>query len=100
MSVRELERSLTGVRETLQEAIDLARDQQALKAMARQLLEHVNQVKLERDRMLTIALDNPMPLHLVCLQQGVSYRQASRLLAVNNIPQPNFTAGEVTVYGR
>lgn len=100
MSVRELERSLATVRAALQDAVDQARDQQALKAMARQLLDHVNQVKLERDRMQTIVLDNPMPLHLVCLRQGVSYRQASRLLAVNNIPHPNFTAGEVTVYGR
>lgn len=100
MSVRELERSLVTVRAELQTAVDAARDQQSLKAMARQLLEHVNQVKLERDRMMTVTLDNPMPLHLLCLRQGVSYRQASRLLAVNNIPQPNFTSGSVTVYGR
>lgn len=100
MSVRELERSLVTVRSELQTAVAAARDQQALKAMARQLLEHVNQVKLERDRMMTVTLDNPMPLHLLCLRQRVSYRQASRLLAVNNIPQPNFTAGSVTVYGR
>lgn len=100
MSVRELERSLATVRESLQLAIDEARDQQELKAMARQLLEHVNQVKLERDRMLEISLDNPLPLHLLCLQRGLPYRQASRLLAVNSIPHPNFTRGEVTVYVR
>jgi hypothetical protein len=99
MTAIDLERSLADVRTALQEAIDLARGMESLKAAARQLLEHVSQVKLERDRLTTILLDNPMPLHLLCLHQGLSYRYAARILAINSaIVHPSFVRGEVQVY--
>ncbi|ALC15660.1 Mu-like prophage DNA circulation protein [Desulfuromonas soudanensis] len=99
MTAIDLERSLAEVRTALQEAIDLARGMESLKAAARQLLEHVSQVKLERDRLVTLLLDNPMPLHLLCLHQGLSYRYAARILAINStIIHPSFVRGEVQVY--
>ena len=42
---------------------------------------HVAAIKADRDRMLTVTLDNPTPLHLVCVMQGLPYRDADRLLA-------------------
>jgi prophage DNA circulation protein len=99
MTAIDLERSLAEVRTALQEAIDLARGMESLKTAARQLLEHVSQVKLERDRLVTLLLDNPMPLHLLCLHQGLSYRYAARILAINStIVHPSFVRGEVQVY--
>lgn len=98
MDVRELERSLSLVRAEIQAALDEGREQQSLKDAGRQLLEHVNQVTLERDRIVRILLDNAMPLHLLCLRRGLSYAYAERLLALNSIPHPNFVAGEVNVY--
>jgi hypothetical protein len=50
--------------------------------------------------MQAVVLDNAMPLHLVCLKYGLPYQAAERLIRVNNIPNPNFTAGEVMVYVR
>ena len=68
--------------------------------MGRTLLEHVGTIKLEREKILTVVLDNPMPLHLVCLRYGLPYNYAERLSSINTIPQPNFTDGEVSIYAR
>ena len=85
----------------LQEAIDLARSMVALRAMALALLNHVNRIKLDRENMVAVELDNPMPLHLICLRYGLPYGAAERLLAVNTtVINPNQTAGEVLVYVR
>lgn len=107
MTTNDLERSLAIVRGDMQEAIDATRDTgnssnmqviNELKSMSRSLTDHVDEIKLERDRMVTVRLDNPMPLHLVCLRYGLSYQYAARLQAVNNISSPNFTSGEIVVY--
>lgn len=100
MTARDLETSLSVVRTVLQLAVDESRGMVSLKDVGRQLLEHVVQVKLERDRIVTILLDNQLPLHLVCLLQGLPYAYADRLLAINEIPRPNFVSGEVSVYVR
>lgn len=98
LSVRELEGSLALIRTVLQEGLDIDRSQQSLKTMARGLLDHVMVVKLERDRLVRIVLDNALPLHLVCLMRGLPYAYAERILAVNAIVHPNFTEGEIDVY--
>lgn len=114
MTVGELEETLALARTDLQAAIDQIRADNdtapsaaisannqtvaTLKASAQSLLTHVNEVKLERDRLVLVSLDNPMPLHLVCLRHNLSYQYAERLLAVNRIKHPNFTDGEVLVY--
>jgi len=69
--------------------------------MAKALLEHVNAVRLEREKMKAVILDNPLPLHLVCLRYGLPCKDAERLLKVNRgIRNPNFASGEVLVYVR
>lgn len=98
MTVNELENSLAAVRESLQEAINLSRQNTSLKQQALQLQIHVNNIKLEREKIIQILLDNPMPLHLVCLRYGLPYNAAERLLTINSIRNPNCTSGEVSVY--
>ena len=100
MNIRELEETLAVVRTRIETAVESAREIDSLKTMAVALLSHVNHVRLEREKMMTVTLDNPMPLHLVCLKYGLPYRDAERLIKVNNIRQPNFTGGEVAVYVR
>lgn len=99
-TANELEASLSGSREMLQEAIDSegGRGIGGLKIMARLLLDHVNNIKLEREKIVTVTLDNPMPLHIVCLRYGLDYHYAERIAAINSIPRPNFTAGSVQIY--
>lgn len=98
MNIRELEKSLAMAREMLDEAITNAREITALKDLSLSLLKHVNQIRLERERMITVQIDNPMPLHLVCLKYGLPYTDAERIHRVNKIRNPNFTSGEVLVY--
>lgn len=100
-TVNELEASLVTSREMLQEAIDLARSISALRDMALALLNHVNRIKLDRENMVAAELDNPMPLHLVCLRYGLPYGAAERLLTVNpDVTNPNQTSGGIYVYVR
>ena len=98
MTMNELESTLAIVRARLETAVEVAREMDSLKVMAAALLTQVNSVRLEREKMVSVTLDNPMPLHLVCLKYGLSYKDAERLIKVNHIPQPNFTSGEVLVY--
>jgi prophage DNA circulation protein len=101
MNIRELETSLATARDMLQTAIETAREMDSLKEMAEALLEHVNKVRLDREKMVGVELDNPMPLHLVCLKYGLSHKDAERLLKVNKkVRNPNFTSGEILVYAR
>jgi hypothetical protein len=98
MNINELESTLAIVRARIEAAIETGRDMDTLKIMAAALLTQVNSVRLEREKMIAVTLDNPMPLHLVCLRYGLPYTDAERLVNVNNIPQPNFTSGEIKVY--
>ena len=100
LTVKELDKCLAVVREAIAAAVEADRSQENLKTMARDLLSYVTVVKLERDRLVRIVLDNPMPLHQVCLMRGLPYAFAERILAVNSIPNPNFTSGEIDVYVR
>lgn len=99
-TVNELEASIFASRDMLQEAIDSegGRNISGLKNMARILLDHVNIIKLEREKIVTVTLDNPMPLHIVCLRYGLDYHYAERLVAINSIPRPNFTGGSLQIY--
>lgn len=98
MTMNELESTLAIVRARLDTAVEAAREMDSLKVMAAALLKQVNSVRLEREKMVKVTLDNAMPLHLVCLKYGLPYADAERLMKVNHIPRPNFTSGEVLVY--
>lgn len=100
MNVSELESTLAVVRARLAAAVEIARDMDILKDMSAALLTQVNSVRLEREKMITVTLDNAMPLHLVCLKYGLPISDAERLIKVNRISRPNFTEGEVAVYAR
>lgn len=100
LTVDELEASLLSARAMLQAGISGDRAMTSLKTMARKLLEHVNTIKLERDKLVTVSLDNTLPLHLICLMRGLPYNYAERIASINQIRNPSFTAGEVRVYDR
>ena len=100
MNMNELESTLAVVRSRLASAVSIAREMDSLKTMSAALLNQVNTVRLEREKMLSVILDNPLPLHLVCLKYGLPYTDAERLLKVNSIRNPNFTSGEIKVYAR
>lgn len=100
MNVRAIEGTLAAVNAAILQAVRAARPAHALKGLASLLTEHVGTIKLERENIVPITLDNPMPLHLVCLKHGLPYKAAERILAINRIPNPNFTSGRIDIYAR
>jgi len=100
MNIREIEETLFLSREAIQEAVELTRQNQLLKKMAELLLYHVNEIKLERERIMMVNIDNVIPLHLVCLKYGLPYHAAERIMAINTIKKPNFTFGRQSIYAR
>jgi prophage DNA circulation protein len=99
-TINELEASLASMREIIQLAVDNFRDMTSLKAQALALLYHVNTVRIERERIITIEVHPATPLHLVCLQNGLPYTYADRILAINDIPEPSFVEGRIRIYAR
>ncbi|MDH5298533.1 MAG: DNA circularization N-terminal domain-containing protein [Desulfobulbaceae bacterium] len=98
MTDQELEQGLAVARTELQAAIDVARSVTTLKTQASQLKQQAATMKAGRARVVEVDLDNPMPLHLVCLRYGLPYNDAERLLVINDIPAPSRTGGTVKVY--
>ncbi len=100
-TVGQIEKSLAAAREYLQAAIDQARKMQALKNIARTLLQHVNIIKLEREKIIQVEIYNPTPLHLICLMYGLPYNYAPRILSINpQISNTNFVSGKINIYAR
>jgi len=109
MSVTDLEETLAAVRLFTQNAIavesspgryaDIARGMSELKAMCLALLRHVNAIKIQWEKITVKQYDVAMPLHLICLREGLDYRRADRILALNQaIKNPSFSAGGISVY--
>ena len=111
--VRELEVSLAAARKYIQYAIEQVSPRgtdatatgtpslvSALKTMARELLLHVNSIKLERDRVFVVEITSPTPLHAICLRYGLPHTYAERLISLNGIRKPNSVMGTIQVYAR
>jgi prophage DNA circulation protein len=99
MNVAELEQTLAAAGTRLQAAVDAERSLEGLKAMALALVDAVNEVKVTAENVATVAVDNIVPLHLICLRYGLPYADAERLVALNpGIRNPSFIEGEVKVY--
>jgi len=100
LTVDDIEKSLAAAREYMQTLIDRDRTLQSLKSLALALQEHAWQIKLESEKLVTVTVDNALPLHLVCHMNGLPYNYAPRILSVNNIQNPNFVTGEIKVYAK
>jgi len=98
-TVNDLERSLYIVRSYLQQAINIDRNITVLHQMSAALLRHVNTIKIEREKVISIEVDNDLPLHLLCHSRGLGYAAAERVLSINpQIENPTYTSGTVAVY--
>jgi len=101
MTIDDIEATLAEIRTDIQTAVSSARGMTSLKTMAETLLEYVSQVKLERDKIITVETPGEMPLHLICLRYGLPYAYAERIYSINAIKHPSFIPpGEVRIYAR
>ncbi|MFA5424648.1 MAG: DNA circularization N-terminal domain-containing protein [Phycisphaerae bacterium] len=101
LTINDLERTLVLVRTYLQQALDENRGQTVLAEMAATLLQHVNTVKIKRERLLEIDVQTETPLALICHRRGLGYAAAGRVLSVNpHIKNPTFVSGVISIYDR
>jgi prophage DNA circulation protein len=101
MTSTELERSLAQTRVEVQKALDESREMNVLPQIARLLLYHVNQIKLEVEKIIVVDVASPTPLHMLCLRYGLPYTYAERVLAINpQIANPSFVEGTIRIYAR
>jgi len=98
MNADDLEKALADARELLRAALETDRSMTSLKNLAESLLRHVNIVKLEREKIVAVEVLSEMPLHVLCLQRGLPYQAAERILLINNFKNPNAIKGTVNVY--
>jgi len=98
MHVREVEKTLFAVREMNEAAITDNREIESLKLLSDKLLDHVVKIKLDREKIIRIEVDNETPLHLVCLKYGLPYQAADRIMLINRIKHPSFTRGGIDIY--
>jgi prophage DNA circulation protein len=101
MTVGQLETTLANARKMLQLAIDVSRESQELKVLARALLDHVNRVKINRESLVEKDFPEELPLHFICMREGLPAQYAERILTANpHIKNPSFVQGKVLMYAR
>jgi hypothetical protein len=106
MNAREIDHVLYLIRKFCQERIGVygsndptaTREVPSLKAMCSAILAYVETVKLEMEAIVTIDVDPPMPLHMVCLREGLPYAMAERILSINSIGNSNAVSGKINIY--
>jgi prophage DNA circulation protein len=98
MSVQAIEQILYEVRVYIQECVDYDRDNRDLKNIAWALVKYVDEIKLSKRSQVTMTVTS-IPLHLLCMQLGLPYNAADRILKINPaIKNPTFTQGQIQVY--
>ena len=99
ITITDIEEMIALVRTEIQTAVDAAREATALKAMARDLLIHVEKVKLEVESIREVEVKSAMPLHMVCMQYGLPYNYAERIMSINpQIKNPSRVRGMIKIY--
>ncbi len=119
MTQTALQQTLSDVRSIIQNAIDFYRYNEiapstvastikgagssvdGLKQSALALQNQVNNELLERGNLVQVVINNPTPLHLICMMNKVPYNTAELLWAVNRqngLTNPNAVSGKVWVY--
>jgi len=95
MTTNELNFLLSITRTYIQKALILDRSNQALKDMAASLI-NISSIDRMTIKSMTV---NSIPMHMLCLQLGLPYNAADRMLALNpQIKNPNFCEGVMNVF--
>lgn len=98
MTPDDLENSLAVCREFIQKVLPISISPERLKKQAATLADATLRVKMEYMTTKTFTLHQETPVHKVCLDNGLSYKAADRICALNGVKNPTFMNGEVLVY--
>lgn len=98
MTPETLENSLAAVREFINRVLPVSKSLGRLKKMAATLTESILKLKMEYMTTRTVKVEYETPLHKILLDNGLNYKAAERVCALNNVKNPTFMKGEVLVY--
>lgn len=98
MTPETLENSLAAVREFINRVLPVSKSPGRLKKMAATLTESILKLKMEYMTTRTVKVEYETPLHKILLDNGLNYKAAERVCALNNVKNPTFMKGEVLVY--
>lgn len=97
LTINELETMLANVRGFIDEAIQYDRNNRGLSDQSRFLQNYVNQIKLNREKIIVIQANNE-PLHSVLSRYDLSHQLADRILKLNpDIMYPSFVSGDTKI---
>ena len=94
----DLEDTLAMSRAFIQKVLPIAISPYRLKKQAATLSDAVLRLKMEYMTTKTLKLSHDTPLHKIALDNGLNYKAAERLCALNDVKNPTFMNGEVLVY--
>ena len=99
LNVNQIENLLYDTRNFTLNALETSRkNTEQLKAFSAMLVKYANKIKIEREKITTVELDNTMPLHLLCLKYDLDYPYAEKITKLNNFRNPNFVSGSVNIH--
>jgi hypothetical protein len=99
MTINDLDETLYAARALLQQCIDRNRSAGCYKKTAEMLFVYVQEIRLQRHRIITKSIETPMPLFLICVRNDIPIAMADRILSINpDITNPNCVSGEVQLY--
>jgi prophage DNA circulation protein len=98
MTPESLENSLATVREFINRVLPVSKSPERLKKMAATLTDSVLRIKMEYMTTRKVKVEHETPLHKILLDNGLDYKAAERICAINNVKNPTFMHGEVLVY--
>lgn len=99
LTINELENMLYSVREYIDEAIQLDRDNRSLIEQAKYLQAYVNEIKLTREKIVTVYASSEQSLFSILNQYDISYQYVDRILKLNSdtVINPNFAVGNIDI---
>ncbi len=98
LTPEDLEDTLAMVRSFINSVLKDVYGADRIKRQAALLSDSVLRIKMEYMTTKTVRISAPTPIHKITLDNGLSYKSAARLCALNNVKNPNFIQGEVLVY--
>lgn len=98
LTPNDLEDTLAMARAFIQNVLPVAISPYRLKKQAATLSDAVLRLKMEYMTTKTLKLSHDTPLHKIALDNGLDYKAAERLCALNDVKNPTFMNGEVLVY--
>lgn len=94
----DLEKAIAICRSFIDEVLPLVVSPYRLKKQAANLTDAALRIKMVFMTTKTVRIEHETPVHKVCLDNGLSYKAADRICALNGVVNPTFMSGEVLVY--